>query len=69
MVDDEISHHFDLFTESADVSPIAEPRVDSSVINRVEAGIGAVDRDEERQQMKTAENAFKRTAEKRLQLL
>lgn len=45
VIDDEISHHFELFAKRADVSPIAEPRVDSSVIDRVEPSVRAVDRD------------------------
>ena len=58
MIDDKIRHNFNLFAKRADVIPIPESRVDLSVINRVEAGIRAVNRDEKRQQMHTAENAF-----------
>src|SRR5580692_10899865 len=55
VIDDEIGHDLDVAAERTNVIPGAESGVDLRVIDRIEAGIGAVDRPEERQQMHAAE--------------
>jgi hypothetical protein len=49
-----------VFCEGLDVGPGAQARVDLRVVDRVETGVGAVDRVEERQQVHTAEDAGQR---------
>ncbi len=60
VVDDEIRHDLHMAAEKANVVPGAEARVDLRVIDGIEAGIGAVDRPEEWQQMNATEQAAER---------
>ena len=63
MVDDEVGHHRALVSEASDVAPRADAGIDSSVIDRVEAGVGTVDRIEEGQDVDAAEHAVQRPVE------
>ena len=54
--------------ERRDVVPRAEPSIDLRVVDRIEAGVGAVDRMEERQHVDAAERAGERTVEQPLQI-
>ena len=58
MIDDQIRHDFHLLAEPVDVIPSAQPRIDFCVIDRIEAGIGAINRIKERKQMHTGEHTF-----------
>jgi len=49
--------------ERGDAVPGADPGIDGGVVDRIEAGVGAVDRHEERQQVHTAEGSVQRTGE------
>ena len=62
MVDDEIGHDLEVLPEGTDLGPAPEPGVDLGVIDRIETRIRAIDRREERQQMRTAERPAKRAA-------
>ena len=55
MVDDEVGHHVAFRSERGHVAPVTEPRVDARVVAGIEAGVGCVDRVEERQHMNAAE--------------
>ena len=49
VVDDRVDHDVMRLGEFGDVVPVAEPRIDLRVVDRVEAGVGAVEGREERQ--------------------
>jgi hypothetical protein len=51
------------------VVPAAEPAIDLGVVDRIEPGIGSVDRVEERQHVHAAEGALQRTTQQCLQVL
>ena len=51
-----------------DVVPRSQPRIDLGVVDRVEAGVGAVDRMEERQHVDAAERARQRPVEQAPQI-
>jgi hypothetical protein len=53
VVDDRVDHDVVCLGELGDVIPITEARVDFRVVDGVEAGVGAVERREERQDMHT----------------
>ena len=57
MVDDQVRGYVEVGRESRDVFPAAEARIDARVVARIEAGVRAVDRNEERQQMDAAEES------------
>ena len=68
MVDDDVGHDVGARGERGDVVPRAEPRIDLRVIDRVEAGVGAVDRMEERQHVDAAERPGERTVQQPLEV-
>ena len=68
MVDDQVSHHVHAARDGADVRPAAEARVDTRVVDRIEARVGAVDGIEERQQVHAAEQVLQRPGEQRVEL-
>ena len=69
MVHDQIGHEIRALGQRADVVPRAQPGIDLSVIDRIEAGVGAIDRPKEWQQMNAAEESSQRPViEQRLKL-
>ena len=62
VVDDHIGHDLQLRGECCDVAPLAQSRIDLGVVDRIEARIGAVDRQVERQQMNATKNAGQQAA-------
>ena len=60
MVHDQIGHDIRTFRQRAHVVPGAQPWIDLSVIDWIEARIGAIDRLKERQQMNAAEQSSQR---------
>ena len=74
VVHDHVGHHVQSALrrrERRQVGPVSQARVHPRVVDRIEAGVGAVDRMEERQQVHAAEAATQRIAlalrEQRLQ--
>jgi hypothetical protein len=67
VIDDHVGHDVHLRRERRDVVPRAEPRVDLRVVDRVEPGVGLVDRVEERQDVHAAERALQGALEQGLQ--
>jgi len=63
VVDDEVGHHVDRAAQPAYVRPTAQARVDVAVVDRVEAGVGAVVGLVERQHMHPAEESVQRAVE------
>jgi hypothetical protein len=63
MVDDHVRHDVDLRRQRGHVVPGPQARVHLRVIDRIEAGVGAVDRVEERQHVHTAERTGQRSGE------
>ena len=57
MVDDQIGHEICALGQRAHVVPRAQPWIDLSVIDWIEARIGAIDRPKEGQQMNAAEQS------------
>ena len=55
--------------ERPHIVPGAQPRIDLRVVDRIEAGIGAVDRMEEREHVHAAERALQRAAKQLAQIL
>jgi hypothetical protein len=55
VVDDQVGHEVEARTDPPDVAPVAEAGIDLRVIYRVEPGISAIDRVEERQQVHASE--------------
>jgi hypothetical protein len=68
VIDDQICHDLDVLAERAHVVPSAEPRIDSGVIDWIEAGIGAVDRIKKWKQMHSAEYTFQLSLKEALKL-
>ena len=68
VIDDDVGHDVGACGERGDVFPGAEPRIDLRVIDRVESGVRAVDRMEERQHVDAAERSGERTLEQPLQV-
>jgi hypothetical protein len=68
VVDDEIGHDLHIAAERTDVVPGAKARIDLRVIDGIEAGIRAIDRPEERQQMDAAEQPVERSVQQILKL-
>ena len=68
VIDDDIAHHIEHPGQALDVLPVAEVGINLGMIAGVEAGVGAIDRVEERQQMHAAKHAAQRPFEQRLQL-
>jgi hypothetical protein len=68
MIDDEIGDELDAIAKGLDIGPRAQTRIDLRVIARIEAGIGAVDRVEEREEMDAAEQSGKAAVEQRLEI-
>ena len=62
VVDDHIAHDVEVGRQVLDVAPASQSRVDLGVVDRVEAGVGAVDGMEERQQVHAAEDLTERAA-------
>src|SRR5438093_13435758 len=60
MIHDEVGHDFHVLAQRAYVIPSAEPRVDFCVVDRIETGIGAINRIKKRKQVHAAEYAFQR---------
>jgi hypothetical protein len=58
VIDDQIRHDFHVRAERTHVVPGAEPRIDSGVIDWIEARIGAIDGIKKRKQMYSAEYTF-----------
>ena len=58
VIDDQICHDLDVLAERAHVVPGADPRIDSGVIDWIEAGIGAIDGIKKREQMHSPEYIF-----------
>ena len=69
MVNNDVRHKLNFFTECAHVIPITEPGINFGVVDWIEARIGAINRHEEREYMHAAENALQRAAEEHFQLL
>ena len=63
MVHDQIRHHVAPGSDGADVVPRSDARVDGRVVDRVEPGVSAVDRDEEGQDVDAAEHPAQLTVE------
>src|SRR4030095_4284740 len=63
---DQICHDLDVLAERAHVVPSAEPRIDSGVIDWIEARIGAIDGIKKREQMHSAEYTFQWSFKKAL---
>ena len=63
VIDDQISHHVDHGAEFGHVGPRAESGVDAGVVDRVEAGVAAVDRHVERKDVHPAECPGERAAQ------
>ncbi len=61
VIDDDVGHHVDLASDRAHVFPGAEALIHFGVIDRVEAGIRAVDRMKEREQVHPTEQPRKRS--------
>ena len=57
MIHDQIGHQIRALGQRAHVVPRAQPRIDLSVIDWIEARIGAIDRAKEWQQMNAAEQS------------
>ena len=55
MIDDQVGHHLDRGAQGAQIFPIAQTRIDRGVIDRIESGVGSIDRKKEWQQMHAAE--------------
>src|SRR5580658_9547581 len=69
MIHDQIGHEFRALGQGAHVVPRAQPGIDLSVIDWIEARIGAIDRQKEWQQMDAPKEASQRPViEKRLEL-
>ena len=68
MVDDHVGHHLGARRERGDVVPRPQPRIDLRVVDRVEPGVGAVDRMEERQHVDAAERPCSGPSSRSLQL-
>ena len=60
VVDDHVGHHLGPPREGRDVVPPAQAVIDLGVIDRVEAGVGAIDRMEERQHVHASERTLQR---------
>ena len=63
VVDDHVGHDLGPRRQRPHVVPGAEPRIDLGVVDRIEAGVGAVDRIEERQDVHAAERVAQRAVE------
>jgi len=63
VVDDDVGHDLGARGECGDVVPGAEPGIDLRVIDGVEAGVGAVNRMEERQHVHAAEQRGERPSQ------
>ena len=68
VVDDHVGHDLGPRGQRPHVVPGAEPRIDLGVVDRVEAGVGAVDRMEERQDVHAAERLAQRAVEQALKI-
>jgi hypothetical protein len=68
VVDDEIGHDGGSRREGLDVVPRAETGIDLRVVDRIESGVGSVDRMKEGEQVNAAERFFQRTLEERRQV-
>ena len=68
MIDDHVGHHLGARRERRHVVPRSQPRIDLRVIDRVEPGVSAVDRMEERQQVDATEQSLQRPLEQMLEL-
>ena len=68
MIDDDVGHDVGARGERGDVVPRAESRIDLRVIDGIEAGVGAVDRMEERQHVDAAERPGERTVQQSLKV-
>ena len=66
VVDDHVGHDLGARRQRPHVVPGAEPRIHLGVIDRVEAGVGAVDRIEEGQDVHAAERLAQRAVEQAL---
>ena len=60
MVDDEVGHDIASLRQVADIVPVAEPGIDLCVVSGIEAGVRAVERLEERQNVHAAEEPGQR---------
>ena len=67
VVDDEIGHKFGAFAQRAQVIPRTEARVDLSVVDRIEARIGAINGEEEWQEVDAPKESGQWSIEKELQ--
>ena len=68
VVDDHVGHDLGPPREGRDVVPCAQAVIDLGVVDRVEAGVGAVDRMEERQHVHASERTLQRPVEQLLQV-
>jgi hypothetical protein len=69
MIHNQIGHQIRVLGQPADVVPRAQPGIDLSVINRIEARIGAIDGPKEWQQMDAAKESSQwPVTEQRLEL-
>jgi hypothetical protein len=64
VVDDDVHDQVSRATEGGEVLPGAQAGVDLGVVSRIEPGVGAVVRAEERQNVHSAEDAGERSVEK-----
>ena len=69
MVDDHVGHHVSPCGKCRHVVPRAEPSIDLSVIDRIETGVGAIDRMKEREHVHAAEDTFEGSLEQVPQML
>jgi hypothetical protein len=68
VIDDHVGHDLRPRRERRHVVPGAEARVDLRVVDRVEPGVGAVNRVEERQDVRATERAVQGAGEQRRQI-
>jgi hypothetical protein len=68
MVDDYVGHDIGLGGERGNVIPRAKASIDLRVIDRIEPGVGAIDRVKERQHVHASKRTVKSAVEQELQI-
>jgi hypothetical protein len=68
VIDDQVRHDLGPCGEGAHILPRTQARIDLRVVDRVEARIGSVDREEERKQVNATERAVQRPGEQLLEV-
>ena len=68
MVDDHVGHDIDRRGECCHVIPGAKPSIDLRVIDRIETGIGAINRVKEREHVHASKRTVTRALEQLLQI-